>query len=100
MTARNLAAPSARGKLETKLHEEISNAHRGIRPPREGTPATDLEVGRGSSEAWTPDEFARIGTLNPVGADVRRRTARFARSFRLVTSAPTNLVGSWKAAFP
>ena len=32
--------------------------------------------------------------LNPVGADVRRRPARFTQSLGLVTSAPTNAVGS------
>ena len=32
--------------------------------------------------------------MNPVGADVRRRTGRFALPFRFVTSAPTILTGS------
>jgi crossover junction endodeoxyribonuclease RuvC len=35
--------------------------------------------------------------MSPVGADVRRRAARFTRSFRLVTSAPTIQGGSWGA---
>jgi len=36
--------------------------------------------------------------MNPVGADVRRRAARFTLSLRLVTSAPTNLAGSGEAS--
>ena len=37
-------------------------------------------------------------SYEPVGADVRRRAARFTRSSHLVTSGPTILAGSWEAA--